>query len=123
METKNIYLRKVLEGRILRFHVRRFFKHTSFPSEYIFLQTKLGAIKNDAYLYNLGKNIILNVKNEGEITNYIEFLTFQYNLLVTNESKENIEKISKVSFSFVPASRNDYVNFISELPHNNPFEY
>ena len=123
METKNILLRKVLEPRIFRYHLKRFFKITIFASEYIALETKIGENTNvESPRQPVGQYVCLNTKNSNEVTNYIDYVMDQYKkTYYTKGNKHNVSKLSIISFGYTSISKSDYENFIDRLSENNPF--
>ena len=118
MESKNILLRKELDSKNLRYHLKRFFKLSEFSSEYIGLQTKIGESKYDLSRESLGKYIYIDVNNKGQITNYIDYLIDHFD---RNSKKDNLSKIFKLSFVYNPISKDEYEDFLNKLSKNNPF--
>ena len=116
MESKNITLKRPLSTFMLRFHLRKFFRLTNFSSDYISLQTKLSGIENGISRHSVGKHFILNVKNLGEVTYYMDYLVDQYNKEYSNENDR--ANLKQLSFIFVPTNKNEYENYLNKISQN-----
>lgn len=115
METKKIFLRKPLTIISLNYHLKRYFKFTTFSSEYIAIQTKYSINKIDAPSQTLGKYFYINLNNEGEITNYMDHLSLQF-----NELNKDVKSIYILSFTYLPTDKTEHNKFITEYSKVNP---
>ena len=64
MESKIILLRKELTPRNLAFHLKRFFRNTTFSSDYISIQIQVVDKNNELNRFNLVKKNCTKCKGE-----------------------------------------------------------
>ena len=112
MESKIILLRKELTPRNLAFHLKRFFRNTTFSSDYISIQIQVVDKNNELNRFNLVEKTVLNVKRKKEIISYIEYSITELSKYL---SKQNANNIGKLNIKFMPISKEDYKAFFDLL--------
>lgn len=118
MQLKKIFLRKPLTSTTLKYHLKRFFKVTTFTSRHIILQTKYTEDKKELSTQPLGKYVYINLDNKSEITNHIDYLITEYINIIKPEIK-----IYLLIFNFIGTNKKEYEKYLNELSQINPFKY
>lgn len=110
MQTRSIYLRKMLTSKLIKYHGFKFLNRTDFGSNYIYIRTKL--VSDDCRFKSLGMKFIINLNNKGEIISYINYIIEEYNDKHLLNYKPEDFKVMRLDFTWIPTSENDYKDFI-----------
>lgn len=115
MKIKTINLKSNLNRRNLRDHTYKFFQQTKFNSNYIMIITK-ASINDGSSIINLGRKLLLNLKNQEEINTY---RTLVINSFLNQEDNIKLNSKDQILINYIETDKEYYDNYIKQISNSN----